>query len=141
MGATQIDQGAPRRIAGPVDFFCSDIGADKEALAAEHPAQRIFGKRPQWASGDFHIRLRNAPCRSGAKFLPIAHPEDTKVRPAQIGGLLQHGVENRAEIAGRGVDDAEHLGGPGLSLLRFVTLGFAPGKLAFQIGNELLGIG
>ena len=88
-----------------------------------------------------YIRLRDAPCSNGVKFLPIAHPEDTKVRPAQIAGLLQHGVENRAEVAGRGVDDAEHLGGRGLSLLRFVALGFALGKLAFQIGNELLGIG
>jgi hypothetical protein len=37
--------------------------------------------------------------------------------------------EHRREVAGRGIDDLQHLRGPGLPLRRFLTLGFALGKL------------
>ena len=37
--------------------------------------------------------------------------------------------EYRREVAGRGIDDLQHLCGPGLPLRRLVTLGFALGKL------------
>jgi hypothetical protein len=52
------------------------------------------------------------------------------------------------EVAGRRVDDLQHLGGRGLPLQRLVTLGFALvtlgfalGKLTFEIGDPLIGIG
>jgi hypothetical protein len=37
--------------------------------------------------------------------------------------------EYRREVAGRGIDDLQHLRGPGLPLRRRVTLGFALGNL------------
>ena len=55
--------------------------------------------------------------------------------------LLEDRVEYRREVAGRGIDDLQHLGGRGLLLERLVTLGSAFGKLTMQIGYELLGIG
>jgi hypothetical protein len=70
-------------------------------------------------------------------------------------GLLQYRVEHRSEVAGRAVDDLQDLGGCGLLvvslitldrplsqlLLRFVPFGSAFGKLTFEIGYTLLGIG
>jgi hypothetical protein len=55
--------------------------------------------------------------------------------------LVEHRIEDRGEVAGRGVDDLQHLGARGLLLQRLVTLGFALGKLTLQIGYELLRIG
>jgi hypothetical protein len=42
--------------------------------------------------------------------------------------------------AGRRIDHLQHLGGRGLALQRLVTLGFALGKLMFQISYQLLGM-
>jgi hypothetical protein len=62
--------------------------------------------------------------------------------------LFQHRIEHRREIAGRAVDDSQHLGGRGLLRLRLIAFGGALlqpllriGKLALQIGYEPLGIG
>ena len=40
--------------------------------------------------------------------------------------LLQHRVEHRREVAGRGIDDPQHLGGRGLLLQRLARLGDQP---------------
>ena len=40
--------------------------------------------------------------------------------------LLQYCVEHRGEIAGRGVDDLQYLGGRGLLLQRLARLGQEP---------------
>ena len=55
-------------------------------------------------------------------------------------GPIQHGIENRREIAGRGVDNLQHLGGCYLPLQRLVTLGVALSKLTLEIGDGLMQI-
>jgi hypothetical protein len=55
--------------------------------------------------------------------------------------LLQDRVEHRREVAGRCIDDAKHLGGRGFSSQRLVPLVPALGKLTFEIGYTLFGIG
>ena len=67
---------------------------------------------------------------------------------AKTVGLLKHGLEHRRKIAGRGVDDAQHLGRRGFSgeclvTLRCALVQLSPrlGKLALKIGHELLRIG
>ena len=45
---------------------------------------------------------------------------------AQPHRLFQHRVEHRREIAGRGVDDLQHLGGRGLLLQRLALFGDQP---------------
>ena len=47
-------------------------------------------------------------------------------RLAQPHRLFQHRVEHRREVAGRGVDDLQYLGGRGLLLQRFARLGEEP---------------
>src|SRR6516165_7210778 len=68
--------------------------------------------------------------------------------------FLQYCVEDRGEIAGRRIDDLQHLGDRGLLGESLITLGFALvtlgfalgkfsvtlGKLTFEIGYPLLGI-
>jgi hypothetical protein len=41
--------------------------------------------------------------------------------------LVQHRIEYRREVARRGINDAQHLGGRGLSREGLVTLGQRPG--------------
>ena len=74
---------------------------------------------------------------------PLAIPgqQRPKSRLADLGRLFENCVEHRREVTGRGVDDPGHLGGRGLPLQRLVTLGCALGKLTFEIGYTLLGIG
>src|SRR5260370_700397 len=57
------------------------------------------------------------------KGLTIPGSENAKGSLAQPRCLLQHCVEHRREVAGRGVDDPQHLGGRGLLLERFARLG------------------
>lgn len=54
---------------------------------------------------------------------------------------FQHRVEHRLEVAGRGIDDAEHLGGSGLLSARFVELGGARDDLPLEFRNGLMGGG
>src|SRR5437773_8056692 len=75
---------------------------------------------------------------------PVRDRERAEISAAKAHRLFEHRVEHWGEIAGRGVDDAEHLGGRGLPLQCLVTLlgalVQAPaqlGKLALEIGVEL----
>ena len=51
--------------------------------------------------------------------LAIVGPKHAERRLAQVQRLLQHRIEHRRQIAGRGVDDLQHFGGRGLLLQRF----------------------
>jgi hypothetical protein len=70
------------------------------------------------------------------------------VDPANVLRLVKDCIENGPEIAQRGIDDLQDLGGRDLLRERLVTRGFALskfsltlGKLTFEIGYSLLGIG
>jgi len=85
----------------------------------------------------------------------VISPQHANIDLTQSQGLVEHRVEHRREVARRGVDDLQHLGGRSLTLQRLVTLGFALvtlglalgkfsltlGKLTFEIGDPLIGIG
>jgi hypothetical protein len=60
---------------------------------------------------------------------------------SQSDRTLQHGLKHGRQLAGGRVDNPHHLGGRGLARQSLVTLGFALGKLTFEIGYALLGIG
>ena len=53
---------------------------------------------------------------------------------AEAHRLFEHRVEHRREIAGRGIDDLQHLGGRGLLLQRLVAFGGALGEQTAQLG-------
>src|SRR5262249_21264413 len=89
----------------------------------------------------------SADCHS-AKARSVTHHQPAKMRTAESMGLLQNGFEYRREIAGRRVDDLDHLGHRRLSRERGVTVGSARlklsgalGKLTPKISYDPLGIG
>jgi len=100
------------------------------------------------------VNFRNATrCRS-MEPLAVISPQNPECRAAQMQRLLQHRLEHRGKIAGRRIDDAEHLGRCGLpgqgfvSLSRdgrlsrqsLITLGCPLVELALKIGDGLLKI-
>ena len=48
--------------------------------------------------------------------------------------LFQDRIEYRDEVAGRGIDDLQHLGGRGLLLVGLFKFGGAPVELSPQLG-------
>ena len=74
--------------------------------------------------------------------LAVVGPKTAERRLAKPHRLFEHRVEHRREVAGRGIDDLQNLGGRGLLLQRLVALrseSFARsalGKLTLEIGDE-----
>src|SRR5215831_2547577 len=75
------------------------------------------------------------------EMLSIIGFEITKSRGAQTHRLFQYRIEHRGEIAGRGIDDAQHLGDRRLLRKKLVTVGPCVSKLALKGGVSLLKIG
>jgi hypothetical protein len=86
-------------------------------------------------------------CGAKMKALTIPNSEMAKGRLAQPRRLFKDRIEHRGEVAGRGIDDPQHLGGRGLLLQSLVMLNStfveAPLKLnirTFEISNDLVRI-
>jgi hypothetical protein len=84
---------------------------------------------------------RRAANRGEVEELAVIGKHVTVSRLAKPDRPFEHCVEHRREIAGRGVDDLQHLGGRGLLSARFCEFGTAGVKLTLEMGYELLGIG
>jgi hypothetical protein len=65
----------------------------------------------------------NAAERSRMSQLPLKGPKNAERCLAEPHRLFEHRVEYRREVAGRAVDDPQHLGRRGLLLQCIVTLG------------------
>ena len=63
---------------------------------------------------------------NGAEILAVSDGQAPVVCATQGVCLLEHRVENRGEVAGRGIDDLQHLGGGGLLLQCLARLGNEP---------------
>src|SRR6516225_11129814 len=64
--------------------------------------------------------------RYGADFLAIIQCQTSVLCPAQAVSLFKDCVEYRSEVAGRGIDDLQYLGGRGLLLQCLARLGQQP---------------
>ena len=71
---------------------------------------------------------------TGMKVFAVERSKLPKARLAKPRRLFEDRIEHRREVAGRGIDDLQDLGGRGLSRQRLVALGSALGKLPLQIG-------
>jgi hypothetical protein len=69
------------------------------------------------------------------KLLAIAEPQDSKRGFAQLGSLLEHSCEYRLHVAGRGIDDLQHLCGRSLPLKRLFQLVGESDYLLLQVIN------
>ena len=67
------------------------------------------------------------------KALAIIGEEDSMVRPTQPYRLFEHCVEHRHEIAGRRIDDLQHLGGRSLLFQRLTRPGDEPRAFSIAI--------
>ena len=75
------------------------------------------------------------------KLFAVADCQTAQCNAAEGVCLFQYRIEHWREVAGRGIDDLQYLGGRGLLSERLVALGSALGKLTLEIGYEPLGIG
>ena len=72
-------------------------------------------------------RVRHTVHRDGAKLISVVELKAPVRDVTEAVAAFQDRVEHRREVAGRGIDDLQHLGSRGLLLQRLVTLGFALG--------------
>src|SRR5665213_1475739 len=96
------------------------------------PASRRAGKQRRedrgWGSAAPLAQLlgqlfRVAVDSGRAENVTVEKEQGPTRRSTQGMRLVQYRIEHRGEIAGRGVDDAEHLGRRGLLFERFLRLG------------------
>src|SRR5437899_894021 len=98
----------------------------EQAITTDQCRDRIVGMGSE-PFADHRRELRREIARRHAPVpLAIIGYQSAPRSAAQTVRLLQYRVEYRGEIAGRGVDDAEHLGGRGLLLQGFARLGDQP---------------
>ena len=99
-----------------------------------------FASRHRIARQELGIGCRNAPRANGTELLSIGDTHYAECRIAEPHRLVEHRIEHRREIAGRGIDDLEDLGGRGLLVERLARLGDEPGVLHrdHRLGGEVL---
>ncbi len=79
-----------------------------------------------WAPEKFRIRGGQPVHGDRVEPLVVINPQNAKLGLAQFGRLFEHRVEHRSEVAGRRIDDLQHLGGRGLLLQGLARLGNEP---------------
>jgi hypothetical protein len=119
--AAQINDRASIGIVGPIEFFISQVRDMDHAFTGKNSrATRTVNGRIILAK--FHVSLWQATRRNRAKFIPFYSSQHPECRLAQSHRLFEHRVENRGEVAGRRIDDAQYFGGRGLLFQGFARL-------------------
>src|SRR5437763_10825366 len=98
----------------------------KWSLAFEHPFRQAARSSPEWMSHRLAKFDRRVALGSGAEVFPVVSDENPVLDITQGVRLFQDRVEDGGEIAGRGIDDAQDLGGRGLLLQCLARLGDQP---------------
>ena len=120
-GSRQARRRDEQRAAGCEDLV-GHVGDLGERFTCRDAAERRQGRGGWRFAQKFRIGGWNIPKRDCVIMLAVERPKDAERGAAQIGRLLEHRVEHRREIAGRGVNDLQHLGGRGLLLQRLPLL-------------------
>src|SRR5438045_3213905 len=97
-----------------------------QRLAAEQSRERVMRAGPEAVSCCFHEMRRCAMGRDRPEAVAVISHQRAELCAAQGMRLLQYRVEYRRQIAGRGIDDPQHLGGRGLLLQGLLRLGDQP---------------
>src|SRR5262249_26896884 len=91
---------------------CKNACAQRSRLRDKCVVSAVFGKRGWYA-----------PCRGTSEAVAITSAELAESRSTQMHGLFEYRVEHRRQVAGRGIDDLQHLRRRGLLLQGFARLG------------------
>src|SRR5438105_1035892 len=94
-----------------------------KALAVNQPLLSSSWRGFCWNSPRILKRRRHALHRRCMKALAVESSQHSKRSSAQVQRLFEHRVKYRRELAGRGVDDPQHLGGGGLLFQGLARLG------------------
>src|SRR3954466_3092429 len=88
------------------------------------PGENIMWTRRRWRSCQEVMQCgRTAAPSDAVEILAVISRHQAECALAQPQRLFQHRAEHRGEVAGRGVDDLQHLGGRGLLLQRLTRFG------------------
>ncbi len=97
------------------------------------PTQQLYAGRVRPGlirlAQQLRVCLRQATGRNRPEMFTVEHHQRTLGRATEVVRLLENRVEHRRQIAGRGVDHLQHLGGCGLLIQRLTLLGQQPGIL------------
>src|SRR5215831_8487092 len=124
-GAAELDRrpgptGTLDRVLGSPGRQISDM---EEPFTAGQLLQRIARDNREPATQNVDERFPMAASGSSAKILTIEGHQRAVSGVAEAVCLLQDCVEHRGEIAGRGIDDLQYLGGGGLLFQCLARLG------------------
>src|SRR5215472_8214275 len=98
-----------------------------DPLSPFDPAQWRVWIRLNWPGLPSPLDVARLPsCGAGAKAFAVVGVEVAMARSAQTYRLVQHRFEYRREVARRGIDDLQYLGGRGLLLQGLARLGQEP---------------
>src|SRR6202040_3472118 len=128
----EIDPRRAPRVIAPVPRKIRNVD---EALTAKQPVMRGAWTRAIGRTQKLRdIFLRNAPQSDCVKMLAIIGRQKTECRFAETHRFFEHRVEDRCEVAGRAVDDVQHLGQRRFPRRRRVALGAALVEPSLQLG-------
>src|SRR5690242_1492331 len=123
--ASLFDETYPSGFTRPVRVVAGNVRDMYERFTEDEAVERHSRIWPA-VTRQRQILLRHAMRRQQRETLSIEARESPKRRIANAQRFLQDGIEDRGEIAGRGVDDPEHLGGRGLLFQSLASLGNQP---------------
>jgi hypothetical protein len=139
-GAAELDDCPAPGVAQSIGRVLGHVVDAHGALAAGNAAQCGMRSRlRRVARHELGVTAGDAAQRRGVKSLPVIGAKDAEIPLAQPRRPFEHGVEHRGEIAGRAVDDLQHLGRGALLCQRLLQLGGARVELLFKIGKVSVG--
>ena len=125
--AAQIDNGAPLRLAVAIGVLFPHVGDRDDVHSREDtPGNRARGGRGWVAAAVLGVCRRDAPQSRRLQALSLHHMEFAESAPHRRIALSSIASNTGVEIAGRGIDDLQHLGGRGLLLQSLTRLGNEP---------------
>jgi hypothetical protein len=113
-------------------------GMTGEQRAADHGVGSWSDHGPPLARFVFG---RDALPRRPTILISLLAEDDGVIGSAQSMGGRDDGLQHRIEVKARATDHLQDFGGRGLPLQPLITLSLERGKLTFEIGYTLLGIG
>ena len=105
--------------------FLAQVRRPNDGLARHDPLGDVAGPRFKLLAlaEDLYQRGRRPAQGHGRERLSVIGLHDRESSVAKSNRLIEHGVEHRRKVAGRGVDDLQHLSSRGLLLERLARLG------------------